>query len=222
MLILGAPACGKTSIIHRVAFRAFKTSYKTTIGMDFALKRVSLPTGDVKLHLWELQGQEHFARLTRSVTSGTKAIVIVYDVTSQRSLESARIWKEAVDQQMTMESATPIPSVLMANKCDLKGTHTKNDDEIATKFCEVHGFSSKFFVSAKSGKGLDEAFTEVAQMCVKTNAEPETIHDPISKGWVYVKRHSTEQSESSFQNITLGLVSANDEADQAHKASSCC
>uniref|UniRef100_A0AAQ4QST9 Uncharacterized protein n=1 Tax=Gasterosteus aculeatus aculeatus TaxID=481459 RepID=A0AAQ4QST9_GASAC len=43
MVVIGDGACGKTSLVTRFAQEAFGKQYKQTIGLDFFLKRISLP-----------------------------------------------------------------------------------------------------------------------------------------------------------------------------------
>ena len=64
-----------------------------------------------------LAGQEHFARLTRSVTRGTHGAFVVFDGTSTASLARAKVWKQSLDDQHILTpDDTPIPVILLANK----------------------------------------------------------------------------------------------------------
>ena len=50
---------GKTSFVNRYTNDEFRTDYKGTVGVDFALKVVHL-TNDIviKLQLWDIAGQD--------------------------------------------------------------------------------------------------------------------------------------------------------------------
>ena len=51
---------GKTSFVNRYTNDEFRTDYKGTVGVDFALKVVHL-TNDIviKLQLWDIAGQDN-------------------------------------------------------------------------------------------------------------------------------------------------------------------
>ena len=53
--ILGDGAVGKTSICHRFINDEFGNSYKPTIGLDFYIKRLMIPTHDGKLKWYEVK-----------------------------------------------------------------------------------------------------------------------------------------------------------------------
>uniref|UniRef100_A0A8C6KEM1 RAB28, member RAS oncogene family n=1 Tax=Nothobranchius furzeri TaxID=105023 RepID=A0A8C6KEM1_NOTFU len=58
IVVVGDGACGKTSLATRFAQEAFGKQYKQTIGLDFFLKRISLPGNlNVTLQVWDIGGQ---------------------------------------------------------------------------------------------------------------------------------------------------------------------
>ena len=65
MLVVGNVATGKTSVINRFAKNKFSKDYQTTIGVDFALKRVRMGSSELNVQLWDIAGQERFAGLSR-------------------------------------------------------------------------------------------------------------------------------------------------------------
>ena len=66
ILVIGDLGTGKTSIIKRYVHNIFSMNYKSTIGVDFALKVIqwSLDTV-IRLQLWDIAGQERFGSMTR-------------------------------------------------------------------------------------------------------------------------------------------------------------
>ena len=60
VLLIGDPSVGKTSFVNRYTNDEFRTDYKGTVGVDFALKVVHL-TNDIviKLQLWDIAGQDN-------------------------------------------------------------------------------------------------------------------------------------------------------------------
>ena len=58
VLLIGDPSVGKTSFVNRYTNNEFRSDYKGTVGVDFALKVIHL-TNDffVKLQLWDIAGK---------------------------------------------------------------------------------------------------------------------------------------------------------------------
>ena len=116
ILIVGDINAGKTSILDQFTNQHFDGSYISTIGIDFNVKILSIKDGiNVKLQIWDTCGQERFRALTRSYYRNADAIIIVYDITSTKSFENAKIWIKEVEQYVD----SSVLAVLAGNKSDL-------------------------------------------------------------------------------------------------------
>ena len=61
VIIVGPSAVGKTSLLNRFVHDEFILKYKMTIGVDFLTKTIEYePSKFVKLHIWDIGGQERF------------------------------------------------------------------------------------------------------------------------------------------------------------------
>ena len=62
----------------------------STVGASFLTKRVVDDESDtvVRLQIWDTAGQERFRTITTAYYRGAMGILLVYDVTDQRSFDS--------------------------------------------------------------------------------------------------------------------------------------
>ncbi|CAN0376369.1 unnamed protein product, partial [Ectocarpus sp. 12 AP-2014] len=119
VLVVGNAKCGKSSIISRFVSNRFSSDYNSTVGADYAMKDVSLENGQqVRLQLWDIAGQDRFAKLTRAYFRRAKGAVVVCDVTREGTFDAIVRWKEEIDLWCQNEGCD-LPVYLFANKSDL-------------------------------------------------------------------------------------------------------
>lgn len=70
---------------------SFTPSFITTIGIDFKIRTIELDGKRVKLQIWDTAGQERFRTITTAYYRGAMGILLVYDVTDERSFNSESI-----------------------------------------------------------------------------------------------------------------------------------
>ncbi|KAJ1143663.1 hypothetical protein NDU88_009968 [Pleurodeles waltl] len=120
VLIVGDATVGKTSLVQRYSNDSFTKHYKSTVGVDFALKVLQWSDSEtVRLQLWDIAGQERFTSMTRLYYREAAACVIMFDVTNRASFLNSQKWKEDLDSKATLQNGAPVPCILLANKCDL-------------------------------------------------------------------------------------------------------
>ncbi|KAG9069381.1 rab32, member RAS oncoprotein [Linnemannia hyalina] len=156
ILVIGDVGTGKTSIIKRYVHNIFSMNYKSTIGVDFALKVIQWsPDTVVRLQLWDIAGQER-ASMARVYYKEAVAALIVYDVTRPKTFEAVKRWKADLDSKVTLPGTDePIHAILLANKTDLQENEL-NSEEL-DEFCEEHGFLKWFGTSAKDNRNIEDA-----------------------------------------------------------------
>ena len=76
----------------------FSMHYKSTIGVDFALKVINWdPSTVVRLQLWDIAGQERFGNMTRVYYREAVGAFVVFDVTRVATFEAVQKWKNDID-----------------------------------------------------------------------------------------------------------------------------
>jgi Ras-related protein Rab-7L1 len=156
IIIIGDPTVGKTAFVNRYVNDRFKTGYKGTIGVDFSLKIVKWSNNEyIKLQLWDIAGQERFTSMCRVYYREANACVIIFDLTQKSSFFNAVKWKKDLDSKCTLPDGSPIPCILLANKCDLQQREV-SPSEIES-FCRENNFIGWTETSAKEGLMVEES-----------------------------------------------------------------
>ncbi|XP_053505716.1 ras-related protein Rab-28 isoform X3 [Ictalurus furcatus] len=160
MVLIGDGASGKTSVATRFAQEAFGKQYKQTIGLDFFLKRITLPGNlNVTLQVWDIGGQTIGGSMLDKYIYGAHGVLLVYDITNSQSFENLEDWYGAV-KKANEESDTQPVIALVGNKIDLEHMRTVKVDK-HQRFCQENGIISQF-VSAKTGDSVFLCFQRVA------------------------------------------------------------
>ncbi|KAF9178461.1 rab32, member RAS oncoprotein [Haplosporangium sp. Z 767] len=181
ILVIGDLGTGKTSIIKRYVHNIFSLNYKSTIGVDFALKVIQWsPDTVVRMQLWDIAGQEKFSGLTRVYYKEAVAALVVYDVTRPKTFEAVSKWKADLDSKVTLPGGDPIPVVLLANKTDLQDeTSGGLNPEEMDRFCEENGFLKWFGTSAKDNSNIEDATRFLLEEIMNKEAEHANQHAAI-------------------------------------------
>ena len=99
IILLGAAVTAKTSFLKRYVYDTFNPEYLATIGVDFAIRKESCLGEEIKLMLWDTAGQERYEAITNSYLKGCIGMILTYDITDRRSIETIRrkymtYWKD--------------------------------------------------------------------------------------------------------------------------------
>jgi small GTP-binding protein len=159
--IVGDAAVGKTTILHRYIDGKFENDTMMTVGTNFFMKNIVLEDLgiEVKLQIWDLGGQEHFATVRPNFYAGAMGLIYTYDLTRHDTFVNLTNWKIEIENVVTK----PVPSVLIGNKLDLIKHRSRiiSSRALKKKLNELHADRS-FFTSAKTGDSIDEVFRKLA------------------------------------------------------------
>ena len=168
ILTVGETQVGKTSLILRFIDRVLYYDTKTTIGVDFKVKRINLQNKNVLVKIWDSAGQERFKTVTRQYYKNAEGVMLIYDVTSQKSFSMIEEWFKSIIENKR-EGAQVI---LIGNKKDMvnRVISAEQGESLAKKF-EIKYYET----SALSGENVDQVFEELAEniLKIKLNTEEE-------------------------------------------------
>ncbi|XP_036024418.1 ras-related protein Rab-32 isoform X2 [Onychomys torridus] len=104
----------------------------------------------------EVYGQERFGNMTRVYYKEALGAFVVFDISRSSTFEAVLKWKSDLDSKVHLPNGSPIPAVLLANKCDQKKDGGQSPSQM-DQFCKEHGFTGWFETSAKDNINIDEA-----------------------------------------------------------------
>ena len=161
--MLGGFSVGKTSLVKRYVQSVFSEAYLTTVGVKIDKKTVTL--GDrpgeqpgkrqVSLILWDLAGEDDLSSLRLSYLRGAAGYVLVADGTRPATLEMARTIRQRVEVDYGV-----LPFAMLINKRDLQDQWAVTDQQLEELRRDGWWVQS---TSARTGEGVEEAFTDLAQ-----------------------------------------------------------
>ncbi|KAK1928017.1 Rab/GTPase [Papiliotrema laurentii] len=177
LLLIGDSGVGKSCLLLRFCDDSWTPSFITTIGIDFKIRTIELDGKRIKLQIWDTAGQERFRTITTAYYRGAMGILLVYDVTDEKSFSNIRTWHSNIEQH-----ASPgVNKILIGNKCDWDEKRAVTieqgrelADEFGLRFLET---------SAKANEGVEEAFFTLARD-IKTrliDSQPQA-EEPASLG----------------------------------------
>jgi len=175
IVFAGDAAVGKSCFIHRFCKGTFASRLGSTLGVDFQVKTIRVDERNVALQLWDTAGQERFRSITKAYFRRADGIILVYDVTNERSFINIRQWISSILDV----SDKQLPVCICGNKVDLRReaelqgltcVSTANGEQLAKEY------NSLFFeTSSKLGANINNALiTLCREMLIKEDVDIQT------------------------------------------------
>ncbi|KAI7756860.1 hypothetical protein M8C21_025045 [Ambrosia artemisiifolia] len=155
LVLIGDSGVGKSNLLSRFSKNEFSLDSKSTIGVEFANRSITVDDKKIKGQVWDTAGQERYRAITSAYYRGTVGALIVYDITRKVTFENVDRWlkelRDHTDQNIVV--------MLVGNKADLAHLRAVTTDE-AKAYSEKE---SVFFMetSALEALNVEKAFTEV-------------------------------------------------------------
>ena len=153
IILAGDVGVGKTSLIRRYVHTIFSEEYRATLGFKVDKKNVLVDGTTVSLLIWDVAGETNMIDIFYAHYKSSDGIIYVFDVmrppSEEKILEDIRVLNKFLND---------VPMIIVANKVDLVPDLDKLKADI--------GVVVDYYTSAKTGKGVEEIFFEIAQKSI--------------------------------------------------------
>ena len=155
--MLGESGVGKTCIIDRYASNTFNEYSEPTKGASFKSKTIKAKDGtvEVKLHMWDTAGQEIYRSLAPFYYKDADAVIVVYDITSQKSFDALGFWISEWKQHSPQNCLLTI----VGNKSDK--IEEEKVSPASGKALADEKNATHYTVSAKENLNINEVFLDI-------------------------------------------------------------
>lgn len=204
VLVIGEAGTGKTSFVKRYVHDYFSRAYRTTLGVDFALKMLLFNESTVvRLQLWDVAGQERFGAMTRIYYKDAHGAFLMFDLGDPKTFNSVMRWKADLDAKVRLPNGDNIPCLLVANKCDL-AKQTDKDEEMLRSFAKQNGFIDCLYTSSKANINIEQAAELLVAEMMRANErnsqqaksrQPDTIRLSAANGPLQADRGANKRGK---------------------------
>ncbi|CAL1534753.1 unnamed protein product [Lymnaea stagnalis] len=197
IVLAGDAAVGKSSFIVRLCKGKFVPNLSSTLGVDFQTKMLDVDGQPTALQLWDTAGQERFRSVARTYFRRADGVLLLYDVTYERSFLNLRDWVDAIEaihhlKMFNLQDGAlkKVPIMLVGNKTDARpelehqGRRVVKYDDGVRLSREINSLFIE--TSAKDGANITEAVIELTRL-LRTNEDMEVktvgmqLHDMKDK-----------------------------------------
>ena len=168
LILIGESTVGKTSLMRVYNDLKFQESSLATIGIEVYTKNIQINEEVCSIKIWDTCGQERLRALSANYYKKADGVILVYDTTSIDSFNNLDYWLKSIKFYCKRD----IPIIIIGNKIDLEN---KIDKETLNDFMREHSNIPIFNTSAKTGKGINEAFYNIAQTIYNIKKDYEII-----------------------------------------------
>ncbi|XP_076807453.1 ras-related protein Rab-12-like isoform X2 [Clavelina lepadiformis] len=165
MIIIGDRHVGKTCFLERYTDHRFQQESKSTVGIDFRMKTVTVAGQRVRLQIWDTAGQERFNSITTAYYRNARGIILIYDVTNPETYLNISKWLDLVHEYARNDAEVAI----VGNKADLPDVQV--NPLKARNFAEKWGYLF-YETSAKESLNVETVFVNLVYKILKQIPQP--------------------------------------------------
>ncbi|XP_033890808.3 ras and EF-hand domain-containing protein isoform X1 [Acipenser ruthenus] len=188
VVLAGDAAVGKSSFLLRLCKNEFRGNTSATLGVDFQMKTLVVDGEPTVLQLWDTAGQERFRSIAKSYFRRADGVLLLYDVTCEKSFLNIREWVDMIEDVSQGE----IPIMLVGNKADLREQAIEEGIKcIPISYGEklAMAYNALFCeTSAKDGSNVIEAVLHLARNVKKQSTNKDDLDSVTNLSGVNSKK----------------------------------
>lgn len=155
IILVGNSGVGKTSLLSSFLGNDFNTNYNCTLSVESKTKNLSIDAfTSANLTIWDTCGQERFRSLTKSYFRDAHGILLVYDISDQKSFDDLDLWLKEIKEGAPEKCSI----LLVGNKIDLPRVISSED---ANNFA-IKNKLQYFEVSCLEGRFIETPFQNLS------------------------------------------------------------
>ncbi len=160
VVLLGESGVGKSCIILRFSNDIYSQVSLSTILCSHTSKPISFNNKKdiINFNIWDTAGQEKFRSISKIHYKDAEVIILVFDITREKSFESIKEYWYPQVKENAPENAI---LALVASKCDLKDECSVDIDDARSYAEEINAMFKE--TSSKASFGINELFEEIGK-----------------------------------------------------------
>jgi Rab-like protein 2 len=162
LIIVGDTASGKSKLVERFLLDNFEQRQLSTYALTMYRHVARVDGKPLKVDIWDTAGQEQYNNLHPSYYFMANCCILVFDVTRKTTYDNLKRWYAEIREQ-----CPNIPTVLVANKIDVKPEVTSKKFQ----FAEKNGLPF-YFASAADGTNVVRIFEDCLALALQNREHP--------------------------------------------------
>ena len=204
VVLIGESGVGKTCIINQFIYNKFDTETMSSLTAQFALKTIEFQDNKrITFHIWDTAGQEKYRGLAGIFYKDADAVILVYDVTSQKSFDELKNYWYGEIQKIENKN---VVIAVAANKSDLNEQQAVTNEEgekFAYEIGAIFGITS-----AETNTGIQTLFDNIGRKILDPKfdcaADEKKMKDNSeNKMKIKEEKEKTEETEKTEKKSTL-------------------
>jgi len=218
IVLVGDSGVGKSNLLSRFTRDNFSSDEKSTIGVEFATRIITIDGKRIKAQIWDTAGQERYRAITTAYYRGALGAMLVYDVTKSSSFENVPRWLRELKDHANRD----IVLTMVGNKVDLLAdgiaSRQVTEDQAVLMAQELE--LTWVETSAKTGSNVEKSFVEVIERIYRHAfaARPQQTQNANSNNNSSNNNNNGEQQQKS---IEINDSNANQQQTSKEKKCGC-
>jgi small GTP-binding protein len=155
--LVGSNGVGKTCLAERYCSGQFSLTESPTVGLKYFSKRTEVKGCTILMKIFDIGGNEKNRVLSRSILSGSRGAIGVYDITDTHSFDNMKAWLKEVNSCI----AASVVVGVVGNKLDMSDQRQVTAEEGEAYAREVGGFFVE--MSVRDNNKVKDVFQELCE-----------------------------------------------------------